>query len=121
MIEIVDNKWRPFILLHTGDFKWEDADGNELEDPIITPREYYFDITAKCQLEEVVDKHGAGTYIHFNDGHWQDVLETPKEIIEAVDRLITEEQDKKAAEAHKYFEETQARVAATAAKLEGDK
>ena len=119
MIEIVDNKWRPFIKLHTGHYEWEDKDGKELDKPIVTPKDYYLDITMRCTLEQILD---GGTHIRFGDGHWEQVLESPEEIIAACDKLITEEQDRKAAEAHKYFEETQARVAATAAALkDGDK
>ena len=112
MIEIVDNKWRPFIKLHIADV--EDGGGNPVGD-----HSYYFDITSRVSLCGI-DGGTEICYLSCGQSCW--VSETPEEIIEACDRLITEEQDKKAAEAHKYFEETQARVAATAAALKkGDK
>lgn len=115
MIEIVDNKWRPFIVLHIAEYDWDYTEKGEPK--LVDKKPYYFDITAKVTLEAV--KKGTNIY-YIASGHSEQVMETPEEIIEACDRLITEEQDKKAAEAHKYFEETQARVAATAAALKKD-
>lgn len=118
MIEIVDNLWRPFIVLHIAEYDWDYTDKGEPK--LVDKKPYYFDITAKVALEAVK----RGTDIHYiASGHSEQVMETPEEIIAACDALIKAEQEKKAAEAHKYFEETQARVAATAAALskDGDK
>lgn len=118
MIEIVDSLWRPFIKLHTVVRDYDNCvDG---EPKVIGTHDYYFDINARVILSEIDD----GTEIYYlNPGHFDCVVETPAEILKAIDDLITAEQEKKAAEAHKYFEETQARVAATAAALskDGDK
>lgn len=119
MIEIVDNKWKPYIKLHVADIDWDNCkDG---KGTVVGTRDFYFDITARVTLE--ADKDG-GTKIHnIVSGSTDYVVEAPEEIIAACDKLITDEQERKAAEAVKYYEETQARVAATAAamKKDGDK
>lgn len=115
MIEIVDSLWRPFIKLHTEVIDYDNCvDGKP---KFIGTHDYYFDINARVILSEI----DGGTEIYYlAPGHADFVVETPAEILKAIDDLIKAEQEKKAAEAHKYFEETQARVAATAAAL-GDK
>ena len=115
MIEIVDSLWRPFIKLHTAVMDYDNyVDGKP---KFIGTHDYYFDINARVILSEI----DGGTEIYYlTPGHTDNVIEKPDEILKAIDDLITKEQEKKAEEAKKYFEETQARVAATAAAL-GDK
>ena len=115
MIEIVDSLWRPFIKLHTEVKDYDNyVDGKA---KVVGTHDYYFDINARVVLSET-DNGTEITYL--SSGHSDWVMEKPDEILAAIDDLITQEQEKKAAEAKKYFEETQARVAATAATL-GDK
>ena len=114
MIEIVDNLWRPYIKLTSFCYDWAAEDGVEQGKQEVP---YYFDITSKCSLK---GSEEGGTCIYILHGPCIEVKETPEEIIEACDNLIKQEQEKKAEEAKKYFEETQARVAATAAAM-GDK
>lgn len=115
MVEIVDSLWRPFIKLHTAVMDYDNCvDGKP---KLVGTHDYYFDINARVVLSETDN----GTKIYYlTSGHSEWVVETPAEILKAIDDLITAEQEKKAAEAHKYFEETQARVAATAAALNKD-
>lgn len=115
MIEIVDNLWRPFIKLHTEVKDFDNyVDGKA---KVVGTNDYYFDVTSRVVLSET----DSGTEIYYlSAGHSDYVIEKPDEIIKACDDLIIQEQEKKAAEAKKYFEETQARVAATAAAI-GDK
>lgn len=118
MIEIVDSLWRPFIKLHTAVKDYDNCVDGKAK--VVGTRDYYFDINARVALAETDN----GTEIYYiTAGHSEWVVETPAEILKAIDDMITAEQEKKAAEAHKYFEETQARVAATAAALnkDGDK
>lgn len=115
MIEIVDSLWRPFIKLHTAVMDYDNCvDGRP---KVIGTHDYYFDINARVILSEI----DSGTEIYYlTPGHTDCVVETPAEILKAIDDLITAEQEKKAAEAEKYYQETQARVAATAAALKKD-
>lgn len=115
MIEIVDSLWRPFIKLHTAVMDYDNCvDGKP---KLAGTHDYYMDINARVILAET----DSGTEIYYlAAGHTDFVIETPAEILKAIDDLITAEQEKKAAEAHKYFEETQARVAATATALKKD-
>lgn len=118
MIEIVDSLWRPFIKLHTAVRDYDNCVNGEPK--VIGTHDYYFDINARVILSEI----DGGTEIYYlAPGHTDCVIETPAEILKAIDDLITAEQEKKAAEAEKYYQETQARVAATAAALQnnGDK
>ena len=118
MIEIVDSLWRPFIKLHTAVKDYDNCVNGEAK--VIGTHDYYFDINARVVLSET----DSGTEIYYLvAGHTDWVIETPAEILKAIDDLIKAEQEKKAAEAEKYYQETQARVAATAAALQnrGDK
>lgn len=90
MIEIVKNSWRPFILLH-------DEEGCEV----------YFDVTKKPTITQYEDC----TELYMNANEYVDVKESAKDIIAAVDRMIADEQQKKAEEAAKYMQETMTRVA----------
>ena len=115
MIEIVDSLWRPFIKLHTEVIDYDNCVDGKAK--VVGTHDYYFDINARVVLSETDN----GTKIYYLAvGHADYVVETPAEILKAIDDFITAEQEKKAAEAHKYFEETQARVAATAAALTKD-
>ena len=118
MIEIVDSLWRPFIKLHTAVMDYDNCVDGKAK--VVGTHDYYFDINARVILNET----DSGTEIYYlAAGHTDWVVETPAEILAAIDDLIKAEQEKKAAEAEKYYQETQARVAATAALLqkEGDK
>lgn len=99
MVEIVDNKWRPFIKL-TG----------------TTGEEIYFDVNSRplvVQGEKITTISTANMPTIF-------VQESAKDIIAAVDKLIEAEQDKKAEEARQYMEATMARVAETKKQLENN-
>ena len=97
MIEIVENKWRPFIVLH------------DTEDC-----EVYFDVTKRPTLIQYVD----GTCIDLDNTSFV-VKESVKDIIAAVDKLIDIEADKKAAQYEANMAETMARVEANREKFEG--
>lgn len=92
MIEIVENSWRPFILLH-------DTEGCEV----------YFDVTKRPTITQYEDC----TELYMSTNEYFDVKESAKDIIAAVDKLVEAEQVKKAEEALKYMEQTKARVAET--------
>lgn len=102
MVEIVDNKWRPFIKLTS-----------------VVPDEYvYLDVT----LRPIIVATDMGTEIYlpnYKEGHWM-VNESVDAIIAAVDKMIEAEQDKKAEEARQYMEATMARVAETKKQLENN-
>lgn len=99
MINITDNKWRAFIELTA-----VSEDGGT--------GTFYFDITRRPLIIQQDD----GTAMLFDDATIV-VKESAKEIIEACDRLVEMEQDKKAAEARAYMEATMARAEATKAKV----
>lgn len=109
MIEIVTNEWRPFIKLHT---TLTNKDTNETY-----VSEVYFDVTKRPTLYSLPN---GGTSIILANEDEIAVNETPLEILEAVDKMIKAEQEKKAQEAAEYMKATAERVAATAAKLEGE-
>lgn len=96
MIEIVENSWRPFILLH-------DDEGNEV----------YFDVTKRPIITQFED----GTSLHLGDAVIN-VKESARDIIEAVNRMIQAEADKKAAQWEANMKETAARVEANRAQFE---
>lgn len=99
MIEIYENSWRPFIVLHNT----EDC-------------EVYFDVTKRPTLIQYED----GTELYFNMEDSIIVKETAKDIIAAVDKMIKIEADKKAAQWEANMAETMARVEANKEKF-GDK
>jgi hypothetical protein len=90
MIKVVENSWRPFIVLHSDD-----------------GAEVYFDVTKRATLFNYED----GTVIQLPGEDDISVVENVEDIIKAVDGMIAVEQDKKAKEATKYMQETMARVA----------
>lgn len=98
LIKITKNNWRPFIELTLTDF-----DNSVL----------YFDVTKRVELVQCPNY----TSINMGEISYQ-VKESAKDIIKAVDKLIAQEQDKKAEEARKYMEETMARAAETQKQLE---
>lgn len=100
MINITNNRWRPFIELHQAD----------------TGCTVYFDVTKRPTIIQYDD----GTELFFNMNESIIVQEPATEIIEAVDRLIEAEQDRKAEQAKEYFAATQARVAETAKMVEAE-
>lgn len=100
MINITKTRWRPFIELHQVD----------------TDCLVYFDVTK----HPTVIQYDDGTELYFNMNDSIIVKESAVEIIEAVDRLIEEEQDRKAEQAKEYFAATQARVAETAKMVEAE-
>lgn len=100
MINITDNRWRPFIELHQVD----------------TGCLVYFDVTKRPTIIQYDD----GTELYFNMNESIIVQEPATEIIAAVDRLIEAEQDRKAEQAKEYFAATQARVAETAKMVEAE-
>lgn len=97
-IKIVENKWRPFIVLH------------DVEDD----NEVYFDVTKRPTLIQEQDCTG----IFLDDGVQFFVQEKIKDIIKAVDKLIDIEADKKAEQAREYMQATMDRAKATAERLE---
>lgn len=102
MVEIVDNKWRPFIKLETA----------------YAGEQIYLDVT----LRPVLAATDSGTEIYlpnYKGAPWL-VKESVEEIIAAVDKMIEAEQDKKAEEARQYMEATMARVAETKKQLENN-
>lgn len=99
MINITNNRWRPFIELHQVD----------------TGCLVYFDVTKRPTIIQYDD----GTELFFNMNESIIVQEPATEIIEAVDRLIDEEADRKMEEAKKNAEETMQRVLATEKALKG--
>lgn len=100
MINITNNRWRPFIELHQVD----------------TGCTVYFDVTKRPTIIQYED----GTELFFNMNESIIVQEPATEIIEAVDRLIEAEQDRKAEQAKEYLAATQARVAETAKMVEAE-
>ena len=97
MIEIVENSWRPFILLH-------DEAGCEV----------FFDVNRRPIITQFED----GTSLDLGDTIIN-VKESARDIIEAVNRMIKIEADKKAAQWEANMAETAARVEANRAKFEG--
>lgn len=98
MIEIYENSWRPFIVLH-------DEEGCEV----------FFDVTKRPIITQFEDS----TLLDLGDTSVY-VKETAKEIIAAVDKMIQIEADKKAAQWEANMAETMARVEANKEKF-GDK
>lgn len=98
MIKITENKWRPFIEL-------------TLDDP--DPCTLYLDVTKR----PIIIQQPNCTSISFDEVTYL-VKESAKDIIAAVDKLIEDEQDKKAEEARQYMEATMARAAETKKRLE---
>lgn len=94
MIEIVENSWRPFILLH-------DDEDNEV----------YFDVTKRPTLVQFAE---GGTNLYLSETEYYTVKENVRDIIEAVNRMIQIEADKKAAQ-------WEANMAATAARVEANR
>lgn len=101
LITITETKWRPFIELT--------ADGKE-------PTTFYFDVTKRPLMFSEPER----TVMQFEEGAVV-VKESMKEILEAVDKLIEIEQDKKAEQAKKYMEATKASVENTKKLLEEGK
>lgn len=98
MINITENKWRPFIELTL-----DDVDNAKM----------YFDVTKRVTLVQT-DSY---TIISFDSSSYH-VKESAKDIIAAVDKLIEAEQDKKAEQARQYMKATMARAAETQKQLE---
>lgn len=96
MIEIVENSWRPFILLH-------DDEGCEV----------FFDVTKRPIITQFED----GTHLDLGDTVI-DVKESARDIIEAVNKMIKLEADKKAAQWEANMQQTAARVEANRAQFE---
>lgn len=97
MIEIYENSWRPFIVLH-------DEAGCEV----------FFDVTKRPIITQLDDS----TLLDIGDTDIY-VKETAKDIIAAVDKMIKIEADKKAAQWEANMAETMARVEANKEKFEG--
>lgn len=96
MIEIYENSWRPFIVLH-------DEEGCEV----------FFDVTKRPIIIQLDDS----TCLDLGDTTVY-VKETAKDIIAAVDKMIKIEADKKAAQWEANMAETMARVEANKEKFE---
>ena len=96
MIEIVENSWRPFILLH-------DEEGCEV----------FFDVTKRPIITQFED----GTTLDLGDTVIT-VKETARDIIEAVNKMIKLEADKKVAQWEANMQQTAARVEANRAQFE---
>lgn len=91
MIEIVNNEWRPFIVLTA-------VDGEGGEAP------FYFDVNTRVVMIREDDK----TVLTIKDVGSYMVKESPTEIIEAADKMIKEQKEKIYQE---NFEATQAAIA----------
>lgn len=96
MIEIVENSWRPFILLH-------DEEGCEV----------FFDVTKRPIMTQFDDS----TLLDLGDTNVY-VKESARDIIEAVNKMIKLEADKKAAQWEANMAATTARVEANRAQFE---
>lgn len=96
MIEIVENSWRPFILLH-------DEEGCEV----------FFDVTKRPIITQFDDS----TLLDLGDTSVY-VKESARDIIEAVNKMIKIEADKKAAQWEANMQQTAARVEANRAQFE---
>ena len=99
MIKITKNNWRPFIELTT-----------DTEDAATV----YFDVTKR----PIIIQTATGTILDLGQDGSVLVKESAKDIIKAVDKLISAEQERKAKQAEEYMLATQARVAETAKALE---
>ena len=97
MIEIVENSWRPFILLH------DEEEGCEV----------FFDVTKRPLIIQYED----GTVLDLGDTSIT-VKESARDIIEAVNKMIKIEADKKAAQWEANMQQTAARVEANRAQFE---
>lgn len=97
MIEIYENSWRPFIVLH------DEADC-----------EVFFDVTKR----PIITQLDGSTLLDLGDTTVY-VKETAKDIIATVDKMIKIEADKKAAQWEANMAETMARVEANKEKFEG--
>lgn len=101
MITITETKWRPFIELTA-------ESGN--------PTTFYFDVTKRPLIFAEPDR----TVMQFDEGAVV-VKESVKEILEAVDKLIDMEADKKAEAAKKYMAATLESAKKTQELIEGNK
>lgn len=101
MITITETKWRPFI---------------ELTAESETPTTFYFDVTKRPLLFAEPER----TVMQFDEGAVV-VKESIKEILEAVDKMIDMEADKKAEAAKKYMEATLESAKKTQELIEGSK
>ena len=108
MIEIVNNNWRALIKLTSiNPFQ----EGDDKVDGV-----FFLDVTRRPLITELKD---GTTCLRFQEGMIV-VKETAQEIFDACNRLIEEEQLRKAEEARAYYEATQARVAENAKLFEAE-
>lgn len=98
MIKVVDTKWHPYIAMDL-------CDGGKL----------YYDI---MQRSVIVQNDGYTAITIDNTEYY--AKDTAEDIFKAIDKLIEDEQDKKAQQAKEYMAATMARVAETAERV-GDK
>ncbi len=95
MVEIVKNKWRPFIKLKSiADVKTKET------------VDIYFDVTKRPTIVAGKDR----TIIFMGNNEYLEVIDKPEEIIKAVEEMIEAEADSKRAEAEVNAANTMARV-----------
>lgn len=108
MVEIVDNQWRPFVVLTCLE---EIEDGKTIEHP------FYFDVNCRCVI--IKDTQRNATLLNIKDIGSYLIKETPEEILAAADDMINKQVEKLAKQAEENYKATMESVAKTAKKVEG--
>ncbi len=105
MIKVIKTTWRPLLRLTE---VLIDKEGKVTE----TGNEFHFNV---LDVPHIVSNPNWTALVY--DNHTIVVKESAEDIYKAVDKMVKEEQDRKAKEAEEYMKATQARVAETAAKV----
>lgn len=108
MIKQIKTTWRPFLKLTEVILE---KDPNDVNKYVVTEtgNEYHMNV---LDVPHILTNPNFTALVY--DHHTIFVKEPASEIYKAIDKMVKEEQDRKAKEAHEYFEATQKRVADTA-------
>lgn len=106
MVQIVENQWRPFVVLTCLE---ETQEGKLIEHP------FYFDVNCRCIL--IKDTVKNVTVLNIKDIGSYLIKETPEEVLAAADDMINKQAEKLAEEARKNYEATMKSVEKTAKKI----
>ena len=118
MIKQIKTKWRPLIEL-TEVALVTDESGKNTGTVAETGGKYHMNV---LDIPHIISYPDFTALIY--EGHSILVKESAKDIYKIVDKMVEDEQKRKAEEAHKYYEATQQRVANTAKVIQmpdGDK
>jgi len=106
MIKQIKTTWRPLLRLT------EVVIDKDTANVIETGNEFHLNV---LDVPHIISNPNWTALVY--DHHTILVKESAEDIYKAVDKMVKEEQDRKAKEAEEYMKATQARVAETAAKI----